>query len=108
MDKLNFKYKGISFVVFYINKQINIYKLVNSNYVALNDKEREMVNKLLNNQYSYVYDSELLLSLINQNSKIENKEYLYNFLSWLENIIPLECRDNFYRNISTLSTELST
>ena len=39
---------------------------------------------------------------------MENKEYIINFLNWLESIIPEECRDNFYRNIKTLKTTLNT
>lgn len=107
MQNISFKYNGVTFIVSFTNNKINIYKLDNDNCIELNVKEKEELNTLLNSQYSYIYDSELLRSLMIRNDKIESKKYLYDFLVWLENIIPLGCRDNFYRNVSTLSTELN-
>ena len=107
MQNISFKYNGVTFIVSFTNNKIHIYKLNNGNYIELNAKEKEELDTLLNSQYSYIYDSELLRSLVIKNDKIESKKYLYDFLVWLENIIPLGCRDNFYRNVSTLSTELN-
>ena len=107
MQNISFKYNGVTFIVSFTNNKIHIYKLNNGNYIELNAKEKEELDTLLNSQYSYIYDSELLRSLVIKNDKIESKKYLYDFLIWLENIIPLGCRDNFYRNVSTLSTELN-
>ena len=47
------------------------------------------------------------MQIINSNNALDNKGYLSNFLQWLENIIPLECRENFYNNIKTLKTDLN-
>ena len=107
MNDIIFEYNGIVYSVVYKNDEIIIYKLNNGNYVLLNDKEQENIKKMLYSQYSYIYNSEYLDYLVSKNVNIENKAYLSNFLLWLENLIPIGCRSNFYRNISTLKTKLN-
>lgn len=42
-----------------------------------------------------------LQHLIQNNPQIDNKESVLELLSWLETMIPTNCRENLYRNIAT-------
>lgn len=108
MDNNYFVYNGKKYIVEYKEKTINVYKYNNGKIEILSDEEKQIIKQLLNNKYSYEYDNSMLTSLVNANPEIENREYIMNFLNWLESIIPEECRDNFYRNIKTLKTTLNT
>lgn len=107
MDNNYFVYNGKKYIVEYKEKTINVYKYNNGKIEILSDEEKQIIKQLLNNKYSYEYDNSMLTSLVNANPEIENREYIMNFLNWLESIIPEECRDNFYRNIKTLKTTLN-
>lgn len=87
----------------------NYYKEIDGNLVKLTDQELMYVINLFNKNDGYHYDSERLTMLVNNNSKIDNhnREYLLKLLEFLEIIIPTNCRDNFYRNIETVSIELN-
>lgn len=102
-----FVYNGIKYIIDYKDKNMNVYKYNDGKIEMLSDEEEQVIKQLLNNKYSYEYDSTILTNLVNANPEIENKEYIINFLNWLESIIPEECRDNFYRNIKTLKTTLN-
>lgn len=108
MDNNYFVYNGKKYIVEYKEKTINVYKYNNGKIEILSDEEKQIIKQLLNNKHSYEYDNSMLTSLVNANPEIENREYIMNFLNWLESIIPEECRDNFYRNIKTLKTTLNT
>lgn len=108
MDNNYFVYNGKKYILEYKEKTINVYKYNNGKIEILSDEEKQIIKQLLNNKYSYEYDNSMLTSLVNANPEIENREYIMNFLNWLESIIPEECRDNFYRNIKTLKTTLNT
>lgn len=102
-----FVYDGEKYVVKYKDKTINIYKYNNGKIELISVEEAEKINLLLNCEYNYIYDSIMLNNLVNDNSEIEYKEYIMNFVNWLESIIPEDCRDNFYRNIATVKTTLN-
>lgn len=72
---------------------------------SLEDKQE--IKKILNSECNYVYDSAILNDLVSANPQIECKEYVMNFLNWLEGIIPEDCRYNFYKNVETLQTTLN-
>lgn len=107
MNNNYFVYNGEKYIVEYKNNIISIYKYNNGNFELLFGEELQSIKILLNTKYGYTYDSELLNNIVNDNPKMENKEYIINFLSWLENVIPKDCRDNFYRNVATLQTNLN-
>lgn len=108
MDNNYFVYNGKKYIVEYKDKNMNVYKFNDGKIEILSDEEIQMIRQLLNSKYNYEYDSITLTNLVNANLEMENKEYIMNFLNWLESIIPEECRDNFYRNIKTLKTTLNT
>lgn len=108
MDNNYFVYNGKKYIVEYKDKNMNMYKCNDGKIEILSDEEIQMIRQLLNSKYNYEYDSIILTNLVNANLEMENKEYIMNFLNWLESIIPEECRDNFYRNIKTLKTTLNT
>ena len=102
-----FVYKGKKYVVVHNENIINIYKHNNEKIEELSSEEMNDIKHLLNHKYNYIYDSTILNDLVNENSKMEKKEFTMNFLNWLENMIPENCRANFYRNVKTLKTTLN-
>lgn len=106
MNNSCFTMHGNEYEIRYQNKELVILKKIGDTFVLLSNDENKKIIELLNARYSYVYDSDLLLNLVNSNEKIENKPYIQNFLNWLENTIPENCRNNFYNNIETISTSL--
>jgi len=107
VNNIFFKLKGINYVVSYQDKKTIFYKSINNMIVQLSNEEKMMLEHILSNNYNYIYNSEFLNSLIEQNNSIENKEYVGNFLTWLEQLIPEQSRENFYRNIKNLKTTLN-
>jgi len=106
MNNVYFVLNNVKYVFIYENESLNIFKEVDSQIVNLNSEEEEDIKKILDSKRNYIYNTDLLVELINKNDQIENKQYIYNFLSWLENVIPLDYRNNFYNNIKTLKTDL--
>lgn len=102
-----FIYDGEKYIVTYCDGKINIYKYCKGIREVLSIEERKKIEKLLNSKYSHIYNSTLLKELVDSNPKIENKGYVINLLSWLEGIIPENCKENFFRNIQTLDTSLN-
>lgn len=80
MNNIFFKHKGIAYTIKYVDNQMKIYKKVENNYVELNSKEYAMINSFLNKNYGYIYNSELLMSLVERNYNIVEKKYIYNLL----------------------------
>lgn len=107
MNSVFFKLNGTKYIIQYKNKNIEINKKIDDKIIKLSNEEKQYVQNKLNKKYNYIYNSELLNELISQNDKLDNKEYIINFLNWLEKIIPEECRDNFYRNVKTLKATLN-
>lgn len=108
MNNNYFVYNGKKYIVEYKDKNMNVYKYNDGRIEILSEEEAQMIKQLLNSKYNYVYDSITLTDLVNANPEIENKEFIMNFLNWLERVIPENCRDNFYKNIKTLKTTLNT
>lgn len=107
VENIFFKLKGINYIVAYKDNKIIFYKNINNIIVPLSNEEKMMLEHVLSNNYNYIYNSDFLNSLIAQNNSIENREYIRNFLTWLEQCIPEQSRENFYRNIKTLRTTLN-
>ena len=107
MNNNFFTLNGKKYVILFGNLRITILRKENDKLVLLNEEEKKEIISILNNKSGYRYDSEKIMQIINSNNTLDNKGYLSNFLQWLENIIPLECRENFYNNIKTLKTDLN-
>lgn len=107
MDNTYFVYNGQKYIIEYKDETINIYKQINGNLESLSDEENKKISELLNSGDDYIYDSAKLNELVINNPAIERKDFVMNFLNWLEDIIPEDCRENFYRNVATLKTALN-
>lgn len=107
MTNLFFTIDGIRYVIIYNNKNSQIYKQKQNEIVHLSKEEDNKIKKILNEKYNYIYNSEILNNLVNENEKLENKNYIINFLNWLEQIIPENCRTNFYNNVKSLQADLN-
>lgn len=107
MTNLFFTIDGIRYVIIYNNKNSQIYKQKQNEIVQLSKEEDNKIKKILNEKYNYIYDSEILNNIVNENEKLENKNYIINFLNWLEQIIPENCRTNFYNNVKSLQADLN-
>jgi len=107
MSSNYFIYNNVKYIIEYNNEKIIIFKEDNNKKELLSEEENTKIKKLLNSKYSYIYNSSIINNLVYQNDNIEKKEYIINMLNWLERIIPQECRNNLYRNLKTLRTELN-
>ena len=95
------------YIIKYQNKNIHIFKTINNQLIELVEEEKKKMIDFLEKDYSYIYDSHLLNAIVEYNPNIEKKEYVLKFLNWLENLIPVDCRENFYKNLKTLKTNLN-
>lgn len=74
------------------------------NKITINELIEEL-KKYINGPHNYNI-STTLNNILEQNNDIEPKEYFIKFFSLLENIIPEDARENFYRNLKTLKIKL--
>lgn len=102
MENNYFFYNGKKYIIQYEDGNIKIYTDNNGNLEALSNEEYQEINQLLNAKYGYIYNSAKLDFIVDRNPNMGQKEYIMSCLNWIENLIPIDCRDNFYRNISTL------
>ena len=89
------------------NDERKFYKETKTGLVKLTEEELKVVNKIFDNSKYNEYYSIKIENIKKNNNDIENKDYIINFLNWLENIIPEEYRTNFYRNLETLKVKLN-
>ena len=89
------------------NDERKFYKETKKGLVNLTEEELKIVNKIFDNSKNTEYYSIKVENILRNNNDIENKDYIINFLNWLENIIPEEYRTNFYRNLETLKVKLN-
>lgn len=101
-----FYLNGIKYIVKYIDKKIIYYKEVNNSIIEISKEEQESINKILSKEDKFVYNSEFLNDLISENKDINNNQIIKELLEWLEKLIPIDCRENLYRNIPTLEVDL--
>lgn len=107
MNKVYFIIDGIKYIVSYENEILEILKEQDEKLRQLTDIEKEEINALLNKDCGYVYYSERLNNIVVNNNMLYKKDYLLVLLNWLESGIPENYRENFYRNLSTLTAELN-
>lgn len=106
MEYNYFKYKNQKYVIVYKNDKKIIFKEIDNELVELTSDEYNKIEKYLNQKYGYDYDSDYLKKLIIENDGLDNKHYLLRPLTWLEEVIPVDCRENFYSNLKNLQTIL--
>lgn len=75
------------------------------NKITINDLI-EKLQKYIDEQNTTNISSKLK-DILAQNNNIEPKEYFFKFFSFLENIIPENEKENFYRNLKTLNIKLN-
>lgn len=97
-----FLINGIMYIIDYKDFELEIYKLINNHRYPLSDSEKEYFDGVIRKNSSYIYTSEKLGEVLDKNNKIINKDPLLKYFEWIENIIPEDCRDDFYKNLETL------
>ena len=102
-----FVYNGIKYIIKYDNNEVNFFKEKDNIIVELNEEDKKIINSIFKNKNGYEYYSERINTIIQNNDKIIEKDYLLNYFNWIEKIIPQDCRDNFYRNLSSLQIDLN-
>ena len=107
MEGNYFLYKGIKYEVIFENANLKLLKYIGNEVVSLSDSEEKEIRELLNSDTGYIYNSETLRQVVYSNQKLDNKEYLLTYLEWLENIIPEDCKLNFYNNLKSLTAKLN-
>jgi len=90
----------------YIDGKKHFYKENNGLITNLTNEELIKVEAVFNNNDNNYY-TERLEELVSNNNLIEHREYVINLLRFLENLIPINARDNFYRNLKTLKLKLN-
>lgn len=89
------------------NDERKFYKETKKGLENLTEEELKVVNKIFDSTKYTEYYSIKIENILRNNNDIENKDYIINFLNWLENIIPEDYRTNFYRNLETLKVKLN-
>ena len=100
-----FIFNGVTYVIIYDDKKIKILKKVDNKLVELDKSEKKKIESFFSREQSHKYSSLYLTECLNDNNVLEKKDYILPFLEWLEKLIPEDSRDNFYRNIRTLSID---
>lgn len=109
MNNTYFIIEGIKYIITYDNNQLKIKKMENNSLYELNEVENKKINQLISHRTGYIYYSERVINIVNNNSNLflnnnqYAKEQLINILNWLEDHIPMEHRQIFYNNLSTLT-----
>ena len=103
MKKCYFIIHGIKFIFIYDNGKRKILKEENGQLLPLSPEEQEVIDKIFTYDNGYIYYmSKRLDKIILDNDKLDADLHVYKLLGWLEKLIPEDCRENFYRNLSTL------
>ncbi len=109
MNDTYFIIGGIKYIIIYDNNQLKIKKMENNALYELTETEQEKINQLVSHKTGYIYYSEKVINIVNNNPNLflnnnqHAKEQLINLLNWLEDNIPMEHRQTFYGNLSTLT-----
>ena len=103
MKKCYFIIHGIKFIFIYDNGKRKILKEENGQLLPLSPEEQEVIDKIFTYDNGYIYYmSKKLGQIILENNNLDADLHIYRLLEWLEQIIPEDSRENFYRNLSTL------
>lgn len=87
----------------------SFYKKVGEKLINLSTREEKFVKDIFKDKDEYLYRSEYLINIINQNDNIssEYKDQFKNPLLFLESIIPIEERSTFYKNLKSLKIKIT-
>lgn len=90
------------------NTDIILKKYINGVLTQLNKNEKNVILNELQSKNGYNYASQTLIELMQANPSLNsNFEYYYNFLSYIEGVVPEKFKSNFYNNLKTLQIELN-
>lgn len=109
MNNTYFIIDDIKYIIAYDNNQLKIKKMENNLLYELTETEKGEINRLISHKTGYIYYSEKVINIVNNNPNLflnndqHAKEQLINLLNWLEDYIPIEHRQTFYDNLSTLT-----
>ena len=109
MNNTYFIIDDIKYIIAYDNNQLKIKKMENNLLYELTETEKGEINRLISHKTGYIYYSEKVINIVNNNPNLflnndqHAKEQLINLLNWLEDHIPIEHRQSFYDNLSTLT-----
>ena len=109
MNNTYFIIDDIKYIIAYDNNQLKIKKMENNLLYELTETEKGEINRLISHKTGYIYYSEKVINIVNNNPNLflnndqHAKEQLINILNWLEDHIPIEHRQTFYDNLSTLT-----
>lgn len=109
MNNTYFIIDDIKYIIAYDNNQLKIKKMENNLLYELTETEKGEINRLISHKTGYIYYSEKVINIVNNNPNLflnndqHAKEQLINLLNWLEDHIPIEHRQTFYDNLSTLT-----
>ena len=109
MNNTYFIIDDIKYIIAYNNNQLKIKKMENNLLYELTETEKGEINRLISHKTGYIYYSEKVINIVNNNPNLflnndqHAKEQLINLLNWLEDHIPIEHRQTFYDNLSTLT-----
>ena len=90
-----------TYILSYIDFNLEVFKFENDQKVPVSESEKEMVKDLLKKHNTYIYSSrgELVAS---NNESISSDQYAINTIELAESKIPEELREKFYKNLETL------
>lgn len=109
MNNTYFIIDDIKYIIAYDNNQLKIKKMENNLLYELTETEKGEINRLISHKTGYIYYSEKVINIVNNNPNLflnndqHAKKQLINLLNWLEDHIPIEHRQTFYDNLSTLT-----
>lgn len=83
------------------------FKEIEEKLIPLTEDELKFTTSLLNNKRGYIYDSEKIDNLLEENDAIERKDDIKDLLYFLESIIPDASRTNYYRNLKNLTVNFN-
>lgn len=90
------------------DSNIILKKYVNGILTQLNENQKKEIMDELKNRDGYIYNSQILIELMHSNPSLNSSfEYYYNFLNYIEGIIPEKFRSNFYNNLKTLQIDMN-
>ena len=102
MKKCYFIINGVKFVFVYKNEKIEILKEEKNQLLPLNEENQKIIDKLFTYDNRPICKSLRLSQAILSNNNLDLDLNIIELLKWLEQTIPEDCRENFYRNLQTL------
>ncbi len=103
MKENYFVINGVTYVVIYKNLKEEFFVKENDILRPLSKKEQQVIADLKENNQDYISISKNLSAIIISNKNFPADRELLQLMGWLESVILEDCREDFYRNLSTLT-----